>query len=109
MAAGVAIISPTVALPGLTDAGTTIDGETQTTNVGNTNSVTLGTGGTVGVDALPLPTVAGPEVEIRAGAPIGIGLLLQAMTSRSGASLFSGSATRTARPPSSLRPGSRTP
>ncbi len=45
---GVAVIAPATGLPPLTCAGTTIDGTTQTANGGNTNDVTLGTGGTVG-------------------------------------------------------------
>jgi uncharacterized repeat protein (TIGR01451 family) len=53
----------TAALPVITGP-TIIDGTTQTTNQGNTNATTLGTGGTVGVDAISLPTVAGPEIEI---------------------------------------------
>ena len=32
-------------MPGIVCAGTTIDGTTQTANRGNTNDVTLGTGG----------------------------------------------------------------
>ncbi|HEY6508957.1 MAG TPA: hypothetical protein VIY56_13145, partial [Vicinamibacterales bacterium] len=77
---GVAVIAPVTDLPAMTATDTSVDGTTQTTNVGNTNAVVLGTGGTVGVDALPLNTVAGPEVEIR-GSDSGIndcGLLIQA-------------------------------
>lgn len=60
-------------LPNLTRT-VTIDGTTQTTNIGDTNPGTLGTGGTVGVgpdgvagtgDDLVLPTVQAPEVQIR--------------------------------------------
>ena len=47
----------------ITDEDTTVDGKTQTANIGNTNSTTLGTGGIVGTDSLSLPTVNGPEVE----------------------------------------------
>lgn len=75
---GVALIAPTTELPPITDAGTTIDGSTQTTNVGNTNAVTLGAGGTVGVDNLPLPTVPGPEVELRDNGALDTGLRVQA-------------------------------
>ena len=78
LTAGVALIEPTTALPALTDPGTTIDGTTQTDNVGNTNAAVFGTGGTVGVEAKTLPQVAGPEVEIRANAVIANGLLIQA-------------------------------
>ncbi len=62
--AGVAVITPVTALPAITAADTSVDGTTQTVNVGNTNAVVLGTGGTVGVDNLALSNVAGPEVEI---------------------------------------------
>jgi hypothetical protein len=70
---GVAIISAATPLPSITCAGTTVDGTTQTANGGNTNDVTLGTGGTVGTgpDGSPasgdepvLPQLNGPEVEI---------------------------------------------
>jgi len=75
---GVARITLASALPPWTAAATRLDGATQTTNVGNTNAVSLGSGGTVGVDALALATVAGPEVEIVDGAAIGLGLDLEA-------------------------------
>lgn len=68
--AGAAVISIGGPLPAITRNNTVIDGTTQTANVGNTNPVTLGSGGTVGVDALPLSTVAGPEIEIRDAAAI---------------------------------------
>ncbi|MBT8079470.1 MAG: CSLREA domain-containing protein, partial [Gammaproteobacteria bacterium] len=75
---GVAVFTMTTALPPITRNGVTVDGTTQTTNRGNTNPVTLGIGGTVGVDALPLSQVAGPEVEIRDGNGLLIGLQEQA-------------------------------
>lgn len=61
---GVAIISAITALPTSTDSHTTIDGTTQTTLIGDTNSVVLGKGGTVGIDALSLATVNGPEIQL---------------------------------------------
>ncbi|SJM90379.1 hypothetical protein CRENPOLYSF1_1420001 [Crenothrix polyspora] len=61
---GVAIISAITALPASTDSNTTIDGTTQTTLIGDTNSAVLGKGGTVGVDALSLATVDGPEIQL---------------------------------------------
>ncbi len=76
--AGVAVIPIATALPALTAAGTSVDGATQTANVGNTNAIVLGTGGTVGVDGLALGTVAGPEVEIASGGTLACGLLIQA-------------------------------
>ncbi|MBT8110118.1 MAG: right-handed parallel beta-helix repeat-containing protein [Gammaproteobacteria bacterium] len=75
---GVAVITLASALPPLTRNGITIDGTTQTSNQGNTNPSILGAGGTVGVDGLFLSQVAGPEVEIRAGATIANGLHIQA-------------------------------
>ena len=71
---GVAVFAPSSALPELTCGGTTIDGTTQTANGGNTNDVTLGTGGTVGTgadgvagtgDEAALPQLNGPEVQIQ--------------------------------------------
>jgi uncharacterized repeat protein (TIGR01451 family) len=78
LTAGVVRISAATLLPALTDPLTRIDGGTQTTNVGNTNPGTLGTGGTVGVDAVALAVVERPEVELRDAAGLTIGLDLQA-------------------------------
>jgi Right handed beta helix region/IPT/TIG domain/S-layer homology domain len=84
---GVALITPASPLPSITCAGTVIDGETQTLNVGNTNDVTLGTGGTVGTgaDGVPntgdesaLPQLNGPEVEIDGSNLSGAVLTIQA-------------------------------
>ncbi|UCF67137.1 MAG: DUF4347 domain-containing protein [Acidobacteriota bacterium] len=74
---GVAVIAPSSALPAISDDKTAIDGTTQTANIGNTNSLTLGAGGTVGVDALALGQVAGPEVEIRGSGGAFSGILIQ--------------------------------
>ncbi len=76
--AGVAVITLGSTLPPLTRANLTIDGATQTSNRGNTNPAVLGIGGTVGVDALVLPQVAGPEVEIRGDGTMSFGFRLQA-------------------------------
>ena len=59
-----ALISPATTLPTITGVGTVIDGTTQTTNVGNTNTAQLGTGGTVGTNLLTLDKINGPEVEL---------------------------------------------
>jgi len=67
LTAGRAVITLASDLPGLTDANTSLDGSTQTTNVGNTNAGTLGTGGTVGTLLFPLPLFDRPEVEIDRG------------------------------------------
>ena len=55
------------ALPAVSGAATRLDATTQTVNIGNTNGGTLGTGGTVGVDAISLPTFPRPEVQLSAG------------------------------------------
>jgi trimeric autotransporter adhesin len=46
----------------ITDANTSLDATTQTINVGDSNSGTVGTGGIVGVDGLSLSTIPKPEV-----------------------------------------------
>ncbi|MDH3267114.1 MAG: CSLREA domain-containing protein, partial [Gammaproteobacteria bacterium] len=84
---GVFTITVSSGLPAITNDGTTIDGTTQTSNVGNTNASVLGAGGTVGVgpdgvigtgDEQVLPQVAGPEIEIRDGVGAANGLRVQA-------------------------------
>jgi parallel beta-helix repeat protein len=67
---GVAVITLAAALPALSGDSTRLDGTTQTVNVGDTNGLTLGTGGTVGVDAIPLPFFPGPEVQLSAGGTV---------------------------------------
>ncbi len=64
-----------VALP-LTDAGTTIDGITQTNNVGNTNTGTLGSTEFVGADALAVVPANQTEVEIVGNTGVGAVLSL---------------------------------
>jgi hypothetical protein len=76
---GVAVVASATDLPAIAAADTSVDGTTQTANVGDTNPVVLGTGNTVGVDGLALSTVAGPEVEITGNSGTnGNGLLIQA-------------------------------
>jgi hypothetical protein len=69
--ARITVLSPLV---WLSDAGTRLDGATQTVNVGDTNAGTLGAGGTVGAAGLALATVARPEVELVDGANLAVGL-----------------------------------
>jgi parallel beta-helix repeat protein len=64
---GVAVITLAGALTTISGPNTRVDATTQTVNIGNTNAGTLGTGGTVGVDAISLPTFPRPEVQISAG------------------------------------------
>ncbi len=64
---GVAVITLSGTLTIVTGPNTRLDATTQTVNVGNTNAGTLGTGGTVGVDAIALPTFPRPEVQLSAG------------------------------------------
>jgi GEVED domain/Right handed beta helix region len=62
---GVVAISPTTSLPVITDIGTSIDGRTQTANVGNTKTGNTGYSSTVGVPAsTSLSGVPNPEVQI---------------------------------------------
>ncbi len=76
---GVATISPATVLPALTDAGTILDGTTQTGNGGDTNPGQLGAGGSVGVDGLTLNRVNRPEVQIVDGpANLDLGLAVKA-------------------------------
>lgn len=67
LAGGYATITLTTALTTVSGASTRLDGTTQTSNVGNDNAGTLGTGGTVGVDAIALPAFQRPEVQLSAG------------------------------------------
>ncbi len=79
LTSGVARITVTTTnLPAITDTFTSINGATQTAGIGNTNTAILGTGGTVGIDALTLSTVQGPEVEIVDGDGRSIGLTVAA-------------------------------
>jgi hypothetical protein len=64
LTSNVASITLASALPTLSGAATRLDATTQTVNIGNTNTGTLGTGGTVGVDAISLPTFPRPEVQL---------------------------------------------
>ncbi len=64
---GVARIIPLTVLPTVTGTNansTSIDGTTQTVNIGDNNGGVLGRGGKVGVDQLTLNQVQRPEVEL---------------------------------------------
>ncbi|BCM91020.1 hypothetical protein IAD21_02884 [Abditibacteriota bacterium] len=61
-------------ITGTNAASTAIDGTRQTANIGDTNAGTFGTGGTVGVQNVALPTLARPEIEIYGANGIPIGL-----------------------------------
>jgi uncharacterized repeat protein (TIGR01451 family) len=64
---GVAVISLNSDLPAVS-GNIRLDATTQTVNIGNTNGgLNLGTGGTVGVDGISLPTFPRPEVQLTAG------------------------------------------
>lgn len=67
LTSGVAVISLAGALTTVSGANTRLDATTQTVNIGNTNIGTLGSGGTVGVDGVSLPTFPRPEVQLTAG------------------------------------------
>jgi trimeric autotransporter adhesin len=71
---GVGIITATTVLPQISDANTSIDGSTQTTDVGDTNTGTLGYAGRVGTgadgvsgnsDDPVLTAIEKPEIEIQ--------------------------------------------
>lgn len=64
LTSGVAIIKVASSLPAITSGSTLIDGGTQTVNIGNSNTSTLNSSSTVGIDNLPVPAIAGPEVQI---------------------------------------------
>lgn len=64
LTAGVAAITLAGVLPATTGPGTRLDATTQTINIGNTNSGTVGSGGTVGVDGISLPAFQRPEVQL---------------------------------------------
>lgn len=62
--AKIQIASGASLLPSVVGSKTILDASTQTTNQGDTNTGFLGTGGTVGVDALTLAKIPAPEVEL---------------------------------------------
>jgi Right handed beta helix region/SdrD B-like domain len=75
LTSGVASIVPATALPIITDAKTSIDGRTQTVNVGNTKTGSVGYSGTVGTAATAsLNTVSNPEIQISNNKTISQGL-----------------------------------
>ncbi|RYX83216.1 DUF11 domain-containing protein [bacterium] len=61
-------------ITGTNAASTAIDGTRQTVNIGDTNAGTFGTGGTVGVQNIALPTLPRPEIEIYGPRTVPIGL-----------------------------------
>jgi len=71
---GVITITNTAVLSEIISDNTHIDGRTQTANIGDTNSGSIGTGGTVGVDAEPLPSYLLPEIAINGDDKQGITL-----------------------------------
>lgn len=68
------IVVSSTALPALVDSSTVIDGTTQTANVADSNAGTLGLTTTAGVDGLAITPVNRPEVQIRDGNGLSIGL-----------------------------------
>jgi Right handed beta helix region/SdrD B-like domain len=72
---GVASIVPITALPIITDANTTIDGGTQTVNIGNTKTGAVGYAGIVGTNAAnTLAGINNPEVVISNAHTLAAGL-----------------------------------
>ncbi len=82
LTSGVARIVAGSELPALTRAQVALDGSTQTANVGDTNGALLGTGGAVGVDAVPLGRLGGPEVELSGAPSVANGLQISANNGR---------------------------
>jgi uncharacterized repeat protein (TIGR01451 family) len=62
---GVAAISVTTMLPTIMSSNISIDGTTQTFNIGNTNNALLGAGGTVGTGSTAFAKLNGPEVQLK--------------------------------------------
>jgi hypothetical protein len=92
---GVAVITLAGALPAVSGANTRIDATTQTVNVGNTNGGQIGSGGTVGVDAVSLPFFQLPEVQLTSNNNVltlsGNGSAILGFALRQGYILLSGS------------------
>jgi uncharacterized repeat protein (TIGR01451 family) len=65
LTSGVAVIQLSSILPMISDSDTIIDGGTQTYNNTNTNTTTLNTATTVGIDGLTVPAIQGPEVQLQ--------------------------------------------
>jgi hypothetical protein len=95
LSGGVAVITLNGALTTVSGASTRLDATTQTVNVGNDNPGTVGSGGTVGVDGVTLPTFQRPEVQLTAGESVvtlsGNGSAILGFALRQGYILLSGS------------------
>ncbi|HEV2764917.1 MAG TPA: right-handed parallel beta-helix repeat-containing protein, partial [Pyrinomonadaceae bacterium] len=78
-------IAVTSALAAVVDADTTLDGtayqHTNGTSLRDTNTGSLGAGGTAGTDNLALPQVARPELEVYDNGGLAVGFDLQAANS----------------------------
>ncbi len=78
LASGVATISVSSALPTISNAGTVVDGTTETSNDGSTNGGTWGTGGTVGTASTALATINRPTVQLAGTSSVATGLAIAA-------------------------------
>jgi hypothetical protein len=91
----VAAIDLLAVMTTISGSNTRLDATTQTVNIGNTNGGTVGTGGTVGVDAISLPAFQRPEVQLNAGDTIvtlsGASQHIVGLALRQGGILLSGS------------------
>ena len=65
LTSGVAIIKLASVLPTIAAANAILDGSSQGSNVGNTNAISLGTGGTVGTGGFAFSTFPGNEIEVQ--------------------------------------------
>jgi uncharacterized repeat protein (TIGR01451 family) len=71
LSSGVAVIQVGTILSTITDSDTIIDGGTQTFNITNTNTATLGTGGSVGTGSVrTVNQLNGPEVQLEPSAAV---------------------------------------
>ncbi|WP_189007491.1 right-handed parallel beta-helix repeat-containing protein [Deinococcus roseus] len=75
LTSGVGVINLTAAQT-MSGPSTSLDATTQTINIGNTNSVSLGTGGTVGSTSVTFNQIPGPEVRISGARSLNSGLIV---------------------------------
>ena len=75
--AKITLASPLL-ITGANAIATAVDGRTQTSNIGDTNTGTFGSGGNVGVSNVALPTTPRPEIEVTGPNSVAVGLDVQA-------------------------------
>ncbi|MFC5600391.1 beta strand repeat-containing protein [Deinococcus cellulosilyticus] len=75
LTSGVAVINLT-STQTMSGPSTSLDATTQTVNIGNTNAVSLGTGGTVGSTSVAFNQIPGPEVRISGPRSLSSGIIV---------------------------------